>query len=613
MKDKAASTRRWHRRRDRTPGHAVDDPHAAEQATIDAARRGDLRAWWVLTSRYQELIYRSAYLSTRDSASAEEVTKATFMRAFRSLQALEDRLSLRPWLMGIAATVARTHLRELSLRRDAKVPDPDPCPRFPATPSYLDRGGPRPTHDEHEALVAAFDGMVDEDRLVIALRYGFRLPRGEAAARLGIAPDQVDGRLRASIQRLRTRTAETMALVSSPNPNERPEGKSPRTVYRLALISDDQLGSMAMAAVLSELQWTPDVAPAVSARLAREALAYPEQRTTSASATMGAAGTSTTSRPRTSIAAAQAGRGPLRSNGGRSSMMTAAVTMLVGLIGLSLVADGRAWDVPADLGARLGALFDEVGPSAAMDRGGSPVVGSPLGEVELISVDPAAIVPQADQSGSELPAFSIVAARTLPNGDVGARVSVDWSPGEGLGPRVMTRLERQAAGGAWKWVASADGSGAIEAAITPGERVRYRVRSTDEAGTVVTSATVSVKLVVRDPRSRSLALAAGEWDSRRGTSIKRRLIARSADASFSTEFKGTGVALVGPTGPTRGAIGIRVDGGPWLQGDLRTWATSPRTIVFSQQLEPGRHTLDVRALAEGLGVDAVLIVRTSAA
>lgn len=42
-------------------------------------------------------------------------------------------------------------------------------------------------------------------------------------------------------------------------------------------MSDDRLGSVAVSISVSELQWTPDIAPAVMDRIARDAIAYPEQ------------------------------------------------------------------------------------------------------------------------------------------------------------------------------------------------------------------------------------------------------------------------------------------------------------------------------------------------
>jgi len=44
-----------------------------------------------------------------------------------------------------------------------------------------------------------------------------------------------------------------------------------------ARLADDQLGSLAVALVVGELHWTPDVAPAVMDRISRDAVAYPEQ------------------------------------------------------------------------------------------------------------------------------------------------------------------------------------------------------------------------------------------------------------------------------------------------------------------------------------------------
>ena len=51
---------------------------------------------------------------------------------------------------------------------------------------------------------------------------------------------------------------------------------APRPPEPLARLGDDQLGSLAVALVIGELRWTPDVAPAVMDRVSRDAVAYPE-------------------------------------------------------------------------------------------------------------------------------------------------------------------------------------------------------------------------------------------------------------------------------------------------------------------------------------------------
>jgi hypothetical protein len=208
------------------------------------------------------------------------------------------------------------------------------------------------------------------------------------------------------------------------------------------------------------------------------------------------------------------------------------------------------------------------------------------------------------------PELSIVGSRTLDSGDVGARVGIDWTAGDELGTVVKTQLERKIGNGDWERVALLAAHGRMHTAMQAGESYRFRVRSRDETGATAVSPTLRVRLAARDPRSGRLSLAPDDWITRRGSIIKHRLIAMAPDASLWTEFSGDEVALVGPTGPTRGAIGIRIDGGPWLQDDLRLRDESLQTVVFSQDLEPGRHLLDLRAEADGVAVDAILVVRT---
>lgn len=45
----------------------------------------------------------------------------------------------------------------------------------------------------------------------------------------------------------------------------------------LSGMPDDRLGTVAVSLVVAELQWAPDVAPAVMDRISRDAVAYPEQ------------------------------------------------------------------------------------------------------------------------------------------------------------------------------------------------------------------------------------------------------------------------------------------------------------------------------------------------
>jgi RNA polymerase sigma factor (sigma-70 family) len=249
------------------PGSSWDD------AATDAARGGDLRSWEHLIRRHQEVVFRTASLTTRDPGLAGWSTEVTFVRAFRALRTLEPEASIRPWLMGVATAVARSHVREAGLARDSRQADPHVYPMLPAASVHLDPTIPRPTPTEMTALHEAFDRLADQDRVVLASRYAFGLTRSDAASRLGIADDEVEGRLVAAITRLRTRVTGSPGVARDDRASRvTPEMPSDR----LAALGDDQLGRLTMAVVTSALPWTPDVAVAVCTRLAREAAAYPE-------------------------------------------------------------------------------------------------------------------------------------------------------------------------------------------------------------------------------------------------------------------------------------------------------------------------------------------------
>jgi RNA polymerase sigma-70 factor (ECF subfamily) len=610
-----------------------------DAALVQATRAGDLRAWEHLVRRHQEVVFRSAYLATRQSVSAEDVTKAAFLRAHHSLGSLKEGAAVRPWLVGITVGVARAHLRELAQRRDAKLPIRESTPRVPATPPPLPPGVPWPTAAEHEILVGAFDGMGDEDRVILAARYSFGLSSADAATLLGVEPAQVDERLRTSIRRLRARIGQSpgasgsrMADVSTtPGPGRRSD--------RLVALSDDQLGSMCLLVAFSGLPWTPDVAPATCARLAREAAAYPEQPASNAAAggpsgeasvgaasaggvsagaasaggvSAGAASPRGSSRPegRTSLTGVPAR--PRRRNRGSTILRAAVLVTGFAVLGFALASAARGLQLPHEMRGSVDALLGRaasgpVGPAAEP----APEVAVPIGEPAAMDLDDDVPAGVFETSPGQVPGISIVGSRTLEDGDVGAQVRVDWQPGGELGPIVSGQLERSIAGGTWTTVTATDGSDPLLTILGPDRRYRFRVRAVDGGGAEAVSPPIGIQLTVRDPRSRRLALEPGEWITRRGNIIKLRLIATAPDSSCNTEFHGSSVALVGPAGPDRGAIGVRVDGGDWSSDDLRTWEDSPQTVVYSQDLAHGRHSLDVRAETDGVAVDAVLIVRTA--
>ena len=106
-----------------------------------------------------------------------------------------------------------------------------------------------------EKLRSAFEALAWDDRLAIAARYLAGLPRAEAATLMDADPDDVERRLQVALEHLAKRTEDA----------------------RFATMPADRLGVLAIATVLGEVTWSPNVAPSVTDRLLRDAIAYPDQ------------------------------------------------------------------------------------------------------------------------------------------------------------------------------------------------------------------------------------------------------------------------------------------------------------------------------------------------
>jgi RNA polymerase sigma-70 factor (ECF subfamily) len=75
-----------------------------EDGDVTAAwRDGDRRrALALLMERHGDIVFRFALAMTRDRALAEDVRQQVFVEAYRDLETLAGRSSLRGWLLGIS-------------------------------------------------------------------------------------------------------------------------------------------------------------------------------------------------------------------------------------------------------------------------------------------------------------------------------------------------------------------------------------------------------------------------------------------------------------------------------------------------------------------------------
>jgi RNA polymerase sigma-70 factor (ECF subfamily) len=178
------------------PESDVTDPDL-----IELARRGDDRAWATLVRQHQEAIFRLAYLLLGEAGPAQDVAQDTFIRAFQALDRFDAGRSLRPWLLQIAANLARNRRRSRGRYWAA-------LQRWWQARSEPDPVGANPDVEqerlwEAHRLWQAIRRLNHIDQEVIYLRYFLELSVVETAEAINVAPGTVKSRLHRALGRLR--------------------------------------------------------------------------------------------------------------------------------------------------------------------------------------------------------------------------------------------------------------------------------------------------------------------------------------------------------------------------------------------------------------------------
>jgi hypothetical protein len=82
-------------------------------------------------------------------------------------------------------------------------------------------------------------------------------------------------------------------------------------------------------------------------------------------------------------------------------------------------------------------------------------------------------------------------------------------------------------------------------------------------------------------------------------------------ATATVWFSGTGIAWLGPTGPTRGTARVYVDGRYVRTINLRRSTFSARSVLFATALPAGKHTFAIRVTSSGrpVAIDELIVGR----
>jgi RNA polymerase sigma-70 factor (ECF subfamily) len=134
---------------------------------------------------------------TGDRALAEDILGEAFERVLRARRSYDSRrASEKTWLYSIALNALRDHQRRAAAERRA-------IERAEAVHAGASKPPATDLVDERDALERALSTLSEEEREVVALRYGGDLTLPEIAAAIDEPLTTVEGRVRRALRKLR--------------------------------------------------------------------------------------------------------------------------------------------------------------------------------------------------------------------------------------------------------------------------------------------------------------------------------------------------------------------------------------------------------------------------
>jgi RNA polymerase sigma-70 factor (ECF subfamily) len=169
---------------------------------VQAARKGDPRAFEALVKRYRHRIFALALHMTGSPSDADDITQDAFVRAFRNMDRFEGRSEFFTWLYRIALNRALNVRRDQARRRTADLDDPRVVVAV-AVDSGGDPGRALELRETYVCLVKAFDRLSPLLRTTVALTMMQGLSYPEAAVVLETTEGTVAWRIHEARKQMR--------------------------------------------------------------------------------------------------------------------------------------------------------------------------------------------------------------------------------------------------------------------------------------------------------------------------------------------------------------------------------------------------------------------------
>jgi RNA polymerase sigma-70 factor (ECF subfamily) len=197
-----------------TPAKGAKPSEAALKPLVEAARRGDRRAFEQLVRLTWAATYTLAYRLTGNPEDALDVTQESYLRALKGLPRFRGEARFSTWLYRVTANCASNHRQRSSRARHDHL---DMDALEVASPRYNGTGNPEAaatTVDDRVLLEEALLRLPLRLRQVVVLRDVYDLSHKAIAAELGTSEAAAKMGIQRARQRLRDDLTKQMAEVA---------------------------------------------------------------------------------------------------------------------------------------------------------------------------------------------------------------------------------------------------------------------------------------------------------------------------------------------------------------------------------------------------------------
>ncbi|MBI3181376.1 MAG: sigma-70 family RNA polymerase sigma factor [Myxococcales bacterium] len=169
------------------------------KADVQAARRGDHRAFASLVRSVQRPVYGLCLRLLRSEAEASEVAQEAFLRAYQNLHRYDEDKPFDVWVVAIARNLCVDILRRRSRMKTEELSELKDA--LPSREKSQEEGAIE--KQERLSLESAVATLPLEDREVLALYYVQKRTTKEIAGVMGVAPGTIMARLFRAREKLR--------------------------------------------------------------------------------------------------------------------------------------------------------------------------------------------------------------------------------------------------------------------------------------------------------------------------------------------------------------------------------------------------------------------------